>query len=52
MGIEGFIAGLVVLLSWLCGFFCCWKMQVDHERIKRKYLRTDADIAKETNEKR
>jgi uncharacterized membrane protein YciS (DUF1049 family) len=46
----GIIVGATFAIGWVVGFCCCWKMQVDHERIKRKYLRSDADIAKEACE--
>ena len=29
------LAGFAFLLGWVVGFLCCWKMQIDYERIKK-----------------
>lgn len=35
-----FLPAVTLLIGWVFGFFCCWKMQVDHRKI------TDAALAR------
>ena len=33
-----FLPGFTLLLGWVIGFLCCWKMQRDHRKITDEAL--------------